>query len=282
MFGWGVTLMVIGGASFFLPLFGRQFALVSLVGLSGVGSVVAGIFLFFVGLVLYIQSQKNSSVTNQALNVKEQINEILEQKSEASHVNEAEKFEAFKVEDLSSFKRSVLSPNDFGREVARISLESGRDLTQAYIEGLRGESDFDKAVIKRYPFLLIAFSSVLMGGFLCYARQYLGASQISLVQMKSGIASQISELLPELNEDDIKGIVPMVDYFGTLIGREVFNDEKGLVADFFVECITNFYKAKNPDKNIVVDIALSSYGNGLGDTVMVNCRDTFKISLLST
>jgi len=58
MFGWGIALMAIGGLSFLLPIFGRQFILVSAVGLTGVGSAFAGIVVFFVGLALFIAAGK--------------------------------------------------------------------------------------------------------------------------------------------------------------------------------------------------------------------------------
>ena len=53
MYMWGVILMAIGGLSFVLPLFGRQFLLVSTLGLTGTGSAVAGIVLFAIGLLLF-------------------------------------------------------------------------------------------------------------------------------------------------------------------------------------------------------------------------------------
>ena len=53
MLGWGIALMIIGGLSFILPMFGRQFALVHLIGLSGMGSAVAGLVLIVIGVVLF-------------------------------------------------------------------------------------------------------------------------------------------------------------------------------------------------------------------------------------
>jgi len=58
MLGWGIALMVIGALSFILPLFGRQFIVVSLLGLTGMGSAVAGIVLFIVGVVLFNKARE--------------------------------------------------------------------------------------------------------------------------------------------------------------------------------------------------------------------------------
>lgn len=61
MYGWGLSLMIVGGLSFILPIFGRQFVLVTALGLTGVGSFALGILLFFVGFVLFVSSQGKSN-----------------------------------------------------------------------------------------------------------------------------------------------------------------------------------------------------------------------------
>lgn len=58
MFMWSVTLMIVGGLSFVLPLLGRQFVLVSALGLTGAGSTAIGLVLFVIGLLLFIAANK--------------------------------------------------------------------------------------------------------------------------------------------------------------------------------------------------------------------------------
>lgn len=58
MFGWGITLMAVGGLSFVLPIFGRQFIVVSALGLTGMGSAMAGIVLFAIGVMLFNAAKK--------------------------------------------------------------------------------------------------------------------------------------------------------------------------------------------------------------------------------
>ena len=58
MFGWGITLMVVGGLSFILPMMGRQFLIVTALGLTGAGSSVVGIGLFIVGFMLFNAGRK--------------------------------------------------------------------------------------------------------------------------------------------------------------------------------------------------------------------------------
>lgn len=59
MYSWGLVLMVVGGLSFVLPIFGRQFIIVAALGLTGMGSAVAGIVLFAVGLMLFNTAKRN-------------------------------------------------------------------------------------------------------------------------------------------------------------------------------------------------------------------------------
>lgn len=58
MLGWGLALLLIGVLSFLLPLFGRQFILVSLLGFTGMGSSVAGLVFMGVGIFLINASMK--------------------------------------------------------------------------------------------------------------------------------------------------------------------------------------------------------------------------------
>jgi hypothetical protein len=67
MFSWGVTLMVVGGLSFVLPIFGRQFIVVSALGLTGMGSAVAGIILFVIGILLFNAAKKKELQEHPAL-----------------------------------------------------------------------------------------------------------------------------------------------------------------------------------------------------------------------
>lgn len=54
---WGITLMVMGALSLVLPLFGRQFLLVSALGLSGVGPAAVGIVLLIIGWLIFAGSK---------------------------------------------------------------------------------------------------------------------------------------------------------------------------------------------------------------------------------
>lgn len=54
--------MVVGGLSFILPIFGRQFVIVSALGLTGIGSVMAGIVLCGIGILLFNTAKRNEGL----------------------------------------------------------------------------------------------------------------------------------------------------------------------------------------------------------------------------
>jgi hypothetical protein len=58
--------MVVGGLSFVLPIFGRQFIVVSALGLTGMGSAVAGIILFAIGILLFNAAKKRELLEHPA------------------------------------------------------------------------------------------------------------------------------------------------------------------------------------------------------------------------
>jgi hypothetical protein len=58
MSGLGIILMAVGILSAVLPLFGRQFNLMSSLGMTELGSALAGILLVGIGLALFLLGQK--------------------------------------------------------------------------------------------------------------------------------------------------------------------------------------------------------------------------------
>ena len=54
----GIILMAAGMLSAVLPLLGRQFVLMSFLGMTGLGSALTGILLIGIGLALYLVGQK--------------------------------------------------------------------------------------------------------------------------------------------------------------------------------------------------------------------------------
>lgn len=61
MYTWGVILMITGGLSFILPVFGRQFLVVSALGLTGTGPTAIGLVLFVVGLCLFAAANSSGA-----------------------------------------------------------------------------------------------------------------------------------------------------------------------------------------------------------------------------
>lgn len=66
MMAWGVVLMIIGALSFVLPMMGRQFIVVSLLGFTGMGSAVAGIVLIGIGGFLFHLAREEEKKQDEA------------------------------------------------------------------------------------------------------------------------------------------------------------------------------------------------------------------------
>jgi TPR repeat protein len=67
MLGWGFAFIALGVLSFVIPIFGRQFILVTLLGLSGMGSAVAGMVFLALGAALaYTALRREAPVATSA------------------------------------------------------------------------------------------------------------------------------------------------------------------------------------------------------------------------
>ncbi|XUO84836.1 hypothetical protein RVM27_03830 [Halomonas sp. KM007] len=62
MFGLGVTIFIVGLFSFILPLFGRQFILITLFEMSGIQSIIAGLAFMVVGAILAMKAIKRGDL----------------------------------------------------------------------------------------------------------------------------------------------------------------------------------------------------------------------------
>lgn len=69
MDNWGWRLIIIGALSFLIPIFDRQFIIVTLLGLSGMGAFFAGLFFISTGTGLLIfEKYKNSDIPSKIIN----------------------------------------------------------------------------------------------------------------------------------------------------------------------------------------------------------------------
>lgn len=77
MFGWGIGFIAIGVLSFVIPMLGRQFILVTLLGLTGIGSAVAG--LLFIGLGIALISIASKRLNHESPNMGSRATESAQQ-----------------------------------------------------------------------------------------------------------------------------------------------------------------------------------------------------------
>ncbi|MGE6995861.1 hypothetical protein ACQKIK_20960 [Pseudomonas sp. NPDC047961] len=190
-----------------------------------------------------------------------------------------EKLEAFRVDERTSFRKKIMTPNDFGSEVASLSLEVGKFTAESYLESQMQHSDFMGAVAKDTPILPMTFSAVMMGTFTYYVMK-LGSSQTALTDFKEGLARRVAEMLPEMELMDMVRYARLINGFSEMVEQDV-NGSDGAVLALFEGCINVSY-GKNLNSENIVDRVLLVYPDMLVENVFQLCRDSLKLSLIST
>lgn len=273
MLGWGITLMAVGFLSFILPIFGRQFAIVTLFGLTGAGSAVAGVIFFAIGLVLFLQAIKKE---------KEGAN-ISQQPTTSETIKTEEKNEIFKIGEHSLFKGEFLSPKEFGKETARLGLAFGDAQTKGFFEQQSKQApnnEFLAAAKQNQDFFILTLSALISGAFTCYSQLLLNASNNTTKNFMEGIAEGTKELLPSLSDNSLSWYVSMISSFSELLLNEVAQKTEDASTKLFIESVSEFYNSEGINENLRVPEALKEYLSGLGSRFMAVCQDEFKITIV--
>lgn len=273
MLGWGIALMIVGFFSFILPVFGRQFALVTLFGLTGVGSAAAGVIFFIIGFVLFSQAMK-----------KEKEGTIPVHQMPVSEPDKIEvKEEIFKIGEPSLFKGEFLSPKEFGKEIARLSLAFGDAQAENFFEQQAQKDTGNTFIItakKNQDFFTLTLSALICGAFTCYSQLILNASHDSTKNFMESLSEGTKEFLPSLSESALTWYVRMVSSFSSLLMSEVTQENENASANLFIESVGAFYNPDNTDENMQPPEELREYLSGLGSRFMAVCQDEFKISIV--
>lgn len=277
MFGLGITLMAVGGLSFILPLFGRQFGLVTLLGLTGMGSAIAGIIVFIAGFLLFNSARKNEESSETA--------SFAVQTPTAQTVQTVQTVqrEFFSVDEHSLFKQQTLSPKEFGQEIARLGFTFGIAQSQEYIKRqteAEPTNNFLKAAKDNQDFLILSFSALITASFHCYTRALLKASDTTLTMIEEGIAEKMNGTMPHLGEAAIKMHKNTTLLFSMLLEQEIREENLNATADFFGRNTSDYYKLKDSDDTIEPPEMLKQYLSGLGTRFMAVCQNEFKISII--
>lgn len=272
MLGWGIALMVVGVFSFILPFFGKQFALVTLLGLTGMGGVVAGMIFFIVGCALFSKAIKKEkeSISGNETTVSEPIR--MEETSEI-----------FRVGDASLFKGEFLSAKEFGKEIARLGLSFGDAQSKAFFEQQEKRNPkaaFLIAAKENQDFFILTFSALICGAFTCYSQLLLKASEASIKGIRDGLVEGTGEILPGLSDNVMSVYVGMTIRFSSLLLKETAQESVNDSTNYFIESVAEYYKAKSSDEELEPPKELREYLSGLGSRFMAVCQDEFKISIV--
>jgi hypothetical protein len=201
MFGLGISFMAVGALSFILPLMGRQFVLVALLGMSGAGSTVTGLVLFGVGFFLFnrgrakIEASSNpvtfSSNAHIDLTPQPPTTELIEQQKENNSIISQEAFEDivdaehvyFLFAKQSLFEGSAYMPKDLGIELPIVSYRLACEQASTYIKRIKQKFPDSKysewASDGEWIFIMI-LTCRNAAAVLCFIRRLLKADDLTL------------------------------------------------------------------------------------------------------
>lgn len=267
MLNWGITLLVIGLFSFVLPMFGRQFLIVTAFSPSGLGTSIAGFIISSVGACLvYLGIKKEQKKL-----MKSEENSLMPQ-----HLLQEPTFE---VEDASIMSKSVFSPREFGMEITNLSFAfSVEQFDKHVFNGQYLSAGFPQApLIKKNPEAFQVFLALLfIGAALCYIQVILRADEKVLEAVARGISDGLKGKIPSWNNSQIEIHQCIAINFSIALRQEISETDLTSSIKLFLQYLTTTY----PDAaDFSSAPGLISYLNGLGTRFMAVYQNIFKVRL---
>lgn len=194
MFGWGIALMAVGGLSFVLPMFGRQFILISEVGLTGVGSAFAGIVVFLAGLALFIAAGKKKKSNPAEFNqFGERHRRPMRAGFSATNVQAIHAVEEVPLHG--SFylnSEGPIAPFNYGLEAVKQALEATSKKLKEIAESCHSVVE-EKIVANQGPFQLHLIALYVAAWYVC-AQRCCSSDRLVLTDVVSGISSAMAAI----------------------------------------------------------------------------------------
>lgn len=250
MFGWGIAFMVIGGLSFVLPMFGRQFILVSAIGLTGVGSAFAGIILFLAGIALFVAAGKVQRSESADVNrFGERPRQPMNATSAATKVLPI--CEAEEVPLHSGFylnNEGPIAPFNYGFEAVKQALEASSKKLKEIAESCHSVVK-EKIVANQGPVQLHLIALHVAAWYVC-AQRCCSADRLVLTDVGSGISSGMAAIFSK-------------DGTATELSQFMYELFKEYSQSLFTEI--NHPNTDNPfDQGVTADLVTKYLGKQLG------------------
>lgn len=280
--------MAVGGLSFVLPIFGRQFIIVSALGLTGMGSAVAGIALFAIGLMLFNAAKRNEEAERArhfpnydvhkptVAPTPSAVSNNTKPTDESSSPRAESKTPQFTLPDGQS-----IDPQTFGVVAVKIGIEHSQQAVDAMIGN--AELPAQQAISSRKgPVQLHVLALIVGAHYVCAYKLAAGNKQV-LSKVGQGISDGFTALfsdengklsnpnnahsLYELFQDYAKALADELDSTNSeTLGSDPF--DMGSTARLVVEniggqCGTQGARASSPLERMMLEKIAATYGEAL-------------------
>lgn len=267
MLNWGITLLVIGLFSFVLPMFGRQFFIVTAFSPPGVGTSVAGFIISSVGACLVY------------LGIKKEQKNLMRSEEHLPILQHPPQAPTFEVEDASIMSKRVFSPREFGIEITNLSFAfSAEQFDKHVFSDQYLSAGFPQApLIKKHPEAFqVLLALLFIGAAHCYIQVALRADEKVLEAVARGISDGLKGKIPSWNNSQIEIHQLMAVNFSIALRREISDTDPTASIKLFLRYLTATY----PDATDFSSApGLISYLNGLGTRFMAVYQNIFKVRL---
>lgn len=210
MYMWGVTLMIIGGFSFLLPLIGRQFVLVYVLGLTGAGPVI-GLVLFGIGLFLFTTANQALKSTERPSHSLDEVRRPPTEVLAPSLAKETERQPVIAVP--TTFPKGEgrfgigggedVDPYQFGLGIVRGALESSPKIVAAMTQSAETPS---QQAIKAHEGLVQMHALALVSAtyYVC-ANNVSGVDKLALTRLATGMVDGFTAIFdPTINGESAR------------------------------------------------------------------------------
>ena len=268
MLNLGITLIVVGLFSLVLPMFGRQFLVVTAFVSPGISASIVGLVIFSIGaLFVYV-------------GIKKEQKEIMRNGEIPIAQQRLRQEPKFKVEDDSIMSKSVFYPREFGMEITNLSFAFSVEQFEKHIFTRRYLSAEIRqaSLIRKNPEPFQAFLALLfIGAVHCYIRVILRAGDKVLEEFCSGISDGLRSKVPVWGDDIIEAHKLVAVNFSIALLREIRQTDQKSSTNLFLKYLLDIY----PDaKDFFASEGLISYLDGLGTKFMAICQNIFKVRIL--
>lgn len=187
----------------------------------------------------------------------------------------------FVIGNSSLFSKKQLTPTEFGREITRLSFMLGIEQLEHY-QKARDISTDDLRLLKevgRNPGIMqLLYVNLMTGAFLCYAKVVLEAPDETLVEIESGVLSELRSTMPGFSEDILDGHKNITVSFSIAIGREILQIERDASISLFFSYFNHYYPEFDSGGGSAVPSGLFRSLTGFGSRVVASCQDIFQIT----